>query len=60
MPRGVYPRKKKTVGKGGGERSAEPFYQDLLVRMRARRELLVDEVTALGTAIDALEVLEKK
>ena len=64
MPRGVYKRKKKPGApakrSGGGEGSTAPFYQDLLTRMRVKRESLVDEVTALGTAIDALEALDER
>lgn len=61
MPRGVYERKKKKlVFEDAPRRGRQPKangYGELLDKLRAERDKAIDRVTALGTAIEALEAL---
>lgn len=59
MPSGVYERKPKDPAKVKARRvnGAGGSYEALLTQLRVERERLVDKVTALGTAIEALEAL---
>lgn len=59
MPRGVYPRKKKAGGvtPQRQKRSAGGIPK-VLAQLRAEKTRAEDQVVALGTAIEALEVLE--
>lgn len=60
MPRGVYARKKKSNGHAEpkAHRKAPGKVAKLLATMRAEHSRAQDTVVALGTAIEALEVLE--
>jgi hypothetical protein len=61
MPRGVYPRKKKSdagTPAQPGRRKAVDGAAAALEQLRAERVKLENRIVAIGTAIDALEALE--
>lgn len=62
MPRGVYPRKKKSEDDSPPHKRARRANGDgvaaALEQLRAERLKCENRIVAIGTAIDSLEVLE--
>lgn len=57
MPKGVYERKPKAADEKKRKPKGANGVGHLLDKLRAERDAAIDKVTALGTAIEALEAL---